>query len=234
MAKLHAELLEPGSAIMALEQTAGKGQRGKEWIASPGANITMSTVFSPSASLSPEASAKINSFPFLLSAAMALACYDFIKAYQIDHLSIKWPNDLYIGDRKAAGILIENSYRGTGIEWSVVGTGINLNQTSFANLQHKAISLAAATGRTYPLLGTARQLHVLLNERFNDLNKNSPEQIMTEYNTLLYRRGEQVKLKKGNIVFNTTIVSVSVDGELITKDNMERRFKVGEIELVSV
>lgn len=233
MAKLHADLLAPGSAIIALEQTAGKGQRGKEWTAAPGKNITMSTVFSPSASLSPEAVAKINTFPFLLSASMALSCYDFIKAFNIDELSIKWPNDLYIGDRKAAGILIENSYRGTTIDWSVVGTGINLNQTGFADLQHKAISIAAATGNTYPLLASARKLHVLLNNRFNDINDHSPEQIMNEYNRRLYRRGDQVKLKKGNIVFASTVISVSADGELITRDNMERRFKVGEIEFVS-
>ena len=89
-----------GTVYFTLEQTAGKGQRGKTWLATPGENIMMSVVIEPHPLKTSQ--------QFLLSAAIALGCYDFFKNYAGDETSIKWPNDIYWRDRKAAGILIES------------------------------------------------------------------------------------------------------------------------------
>jgi BirA family biotin operon repressor/biotin-[acetyl-CoA-carboxylase] ligase len=97
MGQANAGLAGHGTVYFALEQTAGKGQRGKSWITTVGENIMMSVVIEPQ-------SLKIND-QFLLSAAIALGCYDFFKSYAGDEISIKWPNDIYWRDRKAGGYL---------------------------------------------------------------------------------------------------------------------------------
>ncbi|WP_315818363.1 biotin--[acetyl-CoA-carboxylase] ligase [Paraflavitalea speifideaquila] len=100
MAQATAGLASHGTVYFALQQTAGKGQRGKTWHTTPGENIMMSVVIQPQA--------LITNQQFLLSAAIALGCYDFFKTYAGEETSIKWPNDIYWRDRKAAGILIES------------------------------------------------------------------------------------------------------------------------------
>jgi BirA family biotin operon repressor/biotin-[acetyl-CoA-carboxylase] ligase len=130
MAKVHSGINVPETCFLAFSQTAGKGQRGKQWNTAAGENITMSIILSAPAH-------KTN--PFVFSAGMALACYDFIKEINIEDVSIKWPNDVYIGDRKAGGILIETVYKGSSWEWAIVGIGINMNQIQFDGLGNKAV-----------------------------------------------------------------------------------------------
>ena len=228
MAKLHAGMVEHGTCFLAIEQTHGRGQRGKQWHSTPGDNITMSTTLA----LSTGVSANVTAFPFILSASMALGCYDFIKACGLPDVSIKWPNDIYVGDRKAAGILIENIYRGTAWEWAVVGTGVNLNQDRFPAGAEKAVSLKMITGDYYSTLKMGRSLFRLLLNRFEWLQTASASEVMEEYNARVYRIGETVKLKKGNVTFSARINRVSETGELITTGATEQSFNVGEIEFV--
>jgi len=230
MAKLHAGMLEHGTALLALEQTSGKGQRGKQWISAAAENITMSTVFSLQHSLSSSSLTKVESFPFLLSASVALSCYDFIKAFAGTDISIKWPNDIYLGDRKAGGILIENIIRSGMWLWCVAGTGINVNQTDFGALNRPAASIAQVSGEKYDVLVLARRLHTHLAARFGDLDRLEPELIMASYNQALYKRNKVVHLRSKNILFSTTIREVNMGGQLITEDTLPRTFDVGEVE----
>jgi BirA family biotin operon repressor/biotin-[acetyl-CoA-carboxylase] ligase len=225
MAKLHAGMVDHGVCFLALRQTAGKGQRGKKWASEPGENITMSTVLAPAKS----DAARLSAHPFLLSASVALACYDFIKDYQAGELSIKWPNDIYIGDRKAAGILIENIYKGGSYTWAVAGTGVNINQEAFTFEGSRAVSLKMITGTTYDVVRMGRHLHQCLLDRFGSLAENG-KNLLDEYNSCLYRRNQEVRLKKESIVFTARISHVSESGELITSGAIEQAFKVGEVE----
>lgn len=221
MAKLHAGMLEPGTCFLAIEQTAGKGQRGRQWQVTPGENITMSAVLQP-----------FSYKPFLFSAAIALGCYDFIKGLGAENVSVKWPNDIYIGDRKAAGILIENIMKGGRWEWAVVGVGVNLNQEEFEAGLSKAVSLKMATGRVFNLAESGKKLHKAIMARIEWLKGVAGEPVMKEYNSLLYRRGLQVRLKQGAVVFNSVIKEVTDDGMLVTTDALERSFAVGDVEFV--
>lgn len=225
MAKLHNRLLRSETAILALHQTAGKGQRGRHWQTAPGENITMSTVFDASAL------ASVARFPFLLSATAALGCYDFFKDLQVQDVTIKWPNDVYIGDRKAGGILIENILKGSSVDWSITGTGINLNQEHFEGLS-KATSIRLSTGKNYDVVEMGRILRDKLSFRFSELSTTPPAQIMAEYNGHLYKAHAEVKLKKNNIIFSARILRVSSEGELVTFNQFEQNFKVGEVEFV--
>jgi BirA family transcriptional regulator, biotin operon repressor / biotin---[acetyl-CoA-carboxylase] ligase len=228
MAKLHAGMLSGAYCFFALEQTAGKGQRGKSWVSLAGQNITMSTAFS----LSHSVSANVSAFPFLLSASMALGCYDFIKDYGIPDVSIKWPNDIYSGDRKAAGILIENGYKGATWHWSVVGTGVNVNQQQFPEDVPNAVSFKMITGNDFNVIQLGKRLHHHLVSRFEVLYSADKDRILEEYNSKLYKKGEQVTVKKDNAVFAVRIDHVTADGELVTYAGMEMKFKSGEVEFI--
>ena len=220
MAQLHAGLARHGQTYFAHHQSAGKGQRGKTWNASAGENITISMVIEP---VFPN-----NQFSFLLSASVAMACIDFLKSFNIDELTIKWPNDIYWRDRKAAGILIENVYRANEWKYAIVGIGINVNQVVFDGL--RAVSMKQITGSHFQPVHLAQQLCEYIDIRYQKLFNSSAEEVIEEYNSLLYKRDEMVKLKKDNAIFETAIIKVSVSGDLYTKDVLERRFAFGEVD----
>src|SRR5215469_5061577 len=98
--QIHANMAQHGTCYFAHEQTAGKGQRGKSWASEKGANIILSIVLKPYF-LQPFQQ-------FYLSACVATATYNFLKGFAPDHLTIKWPNDIYWQNKKLGGILIEN------------------------------------------------------------------------------------------------------------------------------
>ena len=154
MATINDGLAKHGMAWFANEQTAGKGQRGKNWASEKEKNIAMSLVLEPE-------KLKISS-PFHLSAVVALACFEFLSGYIDGETKIKWPNDLFWRDRKAGGVLIENKMQGKTWKWAVVGSGININQIFFDKNLLNAVSLKQITGRTFNVVDLANELQRLL------------------------------------------------------------------------
>jgi BirA family transcriptional regulator, biotin operon repressor / biotin---[acetyl-CoA-carboxylase] ligase len=227
MGRIHDGLAKHGMLWFANEQTAGKGQRGKTWSTEKGKNIAMSLVLEPG---------RLPSGPcgqitqFHLSAAVALACFEFFEAYAGDETKIKWPNDLFWRDRKAGGILIENKFKGKAWKWAVVGIGINVNQTRFDNFIIKPVSLKEITGKFFNTIDLAKKLHALLMKNLAELKP--AEDILEQYNDHLYKINKHVTLKNKDIKFETVIKGVSEEGYLITIDAIEHRFDFGEVEWV--
>jgi BirA family biotin operon repressor/biotin-[acetyl-CoA-carboxylase] ligase len=224
MGQLHAGLATHGMAWHAREQTAGKGQRGKSWQTGQDQNIAMSLIIEP-VRLKTEQQ-------FYLSMVVALAAQGFFAKYAGNEVKIKWPNDLYWRDRKAGGILIENIFHGREWKWAVVGIGINVNQDFFDQSLKNPVSLAQISGRTFNTEALARELHQKLMEKIAELYSRPIEALLAEYNALLYKMNELVRLKKGTAVFETTIKNVTSLGILHTKDAIERQFNFGEVEWV--
>jgi BirA family biotin operon repressor/biotin-[acetyl-CoA-carboxylase] ligase len=251
MAQANAALADHGTVYFALEQTAGKGQRGKSWITTIGENIMMSVVIQPQSLKTSD--------QFLLSAAIALGCYDFFKNYAGEETTVKWPNDIYWRDRKAGGILIEsrigNRESAVGSQkpaaptnlpkenplpiadsrlplwlWAIAGVGLNINQTQFGEGILRPVSLKQITGKTYDIQLLAKELCNYLEHRYQALS--NPAQLLTDYHQAMYKKGQTVKLKKGNSVFETTITGVTSSGQLVTNDALERYFDVGEVEWI--
>ena len=129
-----------GYTLMAHTQTAGRGQRGNTWEAEPGANITMSVLLRPCAL---EARRQ-----FALSEAVSLGITDALGIYGID-ARIKWPNDIYVGDMKICGILIENSLTGNMVERSIAGIGLNVNQMQWTGTAPNPVSMAMIASRRF-------------------------------------------------------------------------------------
>ena len=222
MARISGGLAKHGMAWFATEQTAGKGQRGKEWNSEKGKNIAMSLVLEPG-------QLKITN-QFHLSATIALACFDFLSLFTGDEITIKWPNDLFWRDRKAGGILIENKLLGKTWKWAVVGIGMNINQTLFTKDLKHAVSLKQITGKTFNAVDLAKELHALLMKNLSE--QKSLENILQDYNQHLYKINKQVTLKKEGAKFDTVIKGVTPQGRLITVDAFEREFDFGEVDWV--
>jgi BirA family biotin operon repressor/biotin-[acetyl-CoA-carboxylase] ligase len=221
MAQVQNGTANHGTAYFAWQQTAGKGQRGKTWTTETGKNLILSVILEPADLLSGDS--------FLLSAAVANACCDFFRNYAGDESKIKWPNDIYWRDRKTGGILIENIIRNHRLTYSIVGIGLNINQTAFSSELVNPVSLKQITGESYNPLYLAKELCIVLNTHYNRIQTARPG-IIEHYNSNLYKLDSQVKLRKANTVFETTIKGVSSLGRLVTKDAVDREFNFGEVE----
>ena len=128
--------LPSGTVLAAVEQTAGRGQRGNTWFSEAGKNLTFSVLLKSLDLPAAEA--------FRLNCLCSVAVSDFLSAYGIA-TSVKWPNDIYVSGRKICGMLLENGLADGSVAYSVIGIGINVNQTEFPNLANAtSIALEAA------------------------------------------------------------------------------------------
>ena len=224
MAKVHAGLAVHGQAWFARDQWGGRGQRENKWISSKGENIIMTIV------LKPDRLFKTNMFFFM--AVVACTCHKFFAEFTGTGTFLKWPNDIFFNDRKAGGILIENIISGNEWTWAVVGIGINVNQVNFSIADHHATSLTNICNKLFDPIALAKKLHGELIKNMEGITDASKEIYFRYYNEHLYKKGEIVKLKKGNILFSTLIQEVDTNGQLITFDSMERQFKSGEVKWI--
>ena len=121
-ARRHISDIDNLSVLSAYEQTAGRGQRGNTWTSNAGENLMFSIVLKSPALMAED--------HFALNEITALSVADFLSTYGIK-AEIKWPNDIYVDEKKICGILIENSFRGKSISTSIIGIGLNINQRNF-------------------------------------------------------------------------------------------------------
>lgn len=147
-AKEHAPQLHHGDVVLTHCQIAGRGQRGNTWEAEPGKNLTFSML------LRPEAIAPARQFS--LSEIVALAVADTLMQLldpDVDssRIKVKWPNDIYVDDRKIAGILIEHTISGSAISHTVTGIGLNVNQRVFRSDAPNPVSMFQLSGHEFPL-----------------------------------------------------------------------------------
>jgi BirA family biotin operon repressor/biotin-[acetyl-CoA-carboxylase] ligase len=220
MARIHEGLASDGLVCLARRQWAGKGQRGKTWLSDPGQNLTMSLVIRPvSLNLSQQ---------FLFSAAVALGILDFVQAMEIRYWSIKWPNDIYWNDRKAAGILIESIIQGKNWSFAVVGVGMNLNQEFFPEEIPNAISLKQITGNVYDPVHFAKGLVPVIQSRINSLRKDQ-DHILNGFNHSLYKRNQTIILKKGKDLIQARLLGVDIMGFLLTDQGS---FGPGDVDFI--
>ena len=161
----RANRLPNGHAIMALRQTAGRGQRGNTWESQPGMNITLSLLIRPE-------SLDVR-HQFSLSEAVALGVVRTLSLYGIT-ATVKWPNDIYVDNRKICGILIENTLEATRIARSIAGIGLNVNQRRFTSDAPNPISIWQLLGREHDI---SEMAHTMIQQIMHlcDHSLTSPE-----------------------------------------------------------
>lgn len=219
-------LAQPGQVIWATHQTAGKGQRGKSWENDQG-NVMMSLIVKPV--IAPDRQ-------FVLSSAIALTIAKYLQTLSDQwQVAIKWPNDIYINDKKTCGILIENVFRGMNWAYAVIGIGLNVNQPFFPEELRHAISMYAASGKRYNLLEIVTDIRTGI---LNCLIQLKPEQypaLLTSYNQLLFRRGQEKGFveRSTNRYFEAFIQEVNEQGQLVllTPTGIEE-YNFGELDWI--
>ena len=120
-AKSYMAITSPidGTVILADEQLAGRGQSGNSWISQSNENLTFSLIYHTSFLNATE--------QFYLNMAVCLGIWSMVNRHEEKDITIKWPNDIYVKDKKIAGILIENTISGMQLKYSVIGIGLNVN-----------------------------------------------------------------------------------------------------------
>lgn len=215
-----------GAVVMAEQQTQGRGQRGNRWESPAGVNLTFSVVLCPDFL---EADRQ-----FYISRVIALALTDALATEDFDP-RIKWPNDIYLGDRKVAGILIENDLTGYTISRSIAGVGLNVNQTLFDPELPNPTSLCLEAGGEIDRVELFGGFFTALARRYEQLGEGRFAELGADYLARLYRRNEEHFFKHGETGerFAAVIVDVGAGGELYLRhssDDTVRSYLFKEIE----
>ncbi|TAE82759.1 MAG: biotin--[acetyl-CoA-carboxylase] ligase [Bacteroidetes bacterium] len=197
-----------GLMIVANHQTHGRGQQDNRWESESGQNILCSLVLEP---LFLNVSQQV-----WLNMAICLAVYDAL-AFYAKEVRIKWPNDVYISDKKVAGLLIENTVQGQQIKHTIAGVGININQSKFAD--ERASSLSKLTNDWFDRNDVLQQILNYIKTRYNQLRLHQFDKINQDYHQVLYGKGEIKKYVADGQVFEGIITGVNEQGNLIVNVN---------------
>lgn len=204
-------------------QSAGRGQIGRSWSVAPGRNLTMSVILYP-VRLPLDRQ-------FLLNEMAALAVLDVLEQYKIKDVKVKWPNDVYVGDEKIAGILIQNQIQGRQLQSTVVGIGLNVNQRTWAADVPNPTSMANHLGWAQKKEGVLWALCTALEQRYLQVRNARYAQLEADYHRHLYLRdiGRRFYDSDGRS-FQGKIIGVNQRGQLrVQTDSGGRVFDMGEL-----
>lgn len=175
--QLPKEEVKDKTVVLTHRQFAGRGQGENRWECEPGKNISMSVILRPECC---EAGRQ-----FAVSMVIALACKDFVSRYA-EGCSVKWPNDVYVRDKKIAGILIGHSISGRWIRQSVCGIGLNVNQHEFYSDAPNPVSLYQLTGEEIELSRALEELLDCISDRYDRMK--DYKMLERDYLESMYRR----------------------------------------------
>ncbi len=216
-----------GDVVIAEHQTAGRGQRGHTWESAVGKNLTFSLVLEPKF-------LPVNE-QFLLSEVLALALVDTLAEYGIE-ARIKWTNDIYVGDRKIVGMLIENTLGSGVLARTIAGIGLNVNQTEFDPSLPNPTSMSLVAGHEFDREEVLARLRANIMSLYEALRRGEKEMLQSRYRATMYRLGEQYPyaLADGTI-FEGTIRGVRPSGELQiehSSDGVLREYLFKQVEFI--
>ena len=214
--------LNEGTVFVATCQQSGRGQGQSSWESEKGLNLTFSFV------LYPKQVEVIRQFT--ISMAISLGVVDFLNQFT-SQVSIKWPNDIYVEDKKIAGILIETSISSGKISRAIIGIGLNINQEKFVSDAPNPVSLRNLTSKVYDLNQMLGVLCKSLEQRYFQLISDKDSRINDDYERHLYQKGEWSDYRSDNVEFEGKIKGVDPDGRLLieTRKGEVRCFDFKEV-----
>lgn len=226
----HQSELENLTMVIAESQTAGRGQRGNSWESEPGKNLTFTLLW------------RSNGIPpadqFVISEAVALGVVDFLRSEGLE-AKVKWPNDIYVGDKKIAGILIEHSITPASVENSRIGIGLNVNQERFVSDAPNPVSMISIDGRLREISRVAAALGDALNNRLAQCeNPRIRPDLHAEFVDSLWRRDGspyQFRRKDTGGIFPGVIEAVDPKGPILIRnfeDNSIDSYYFKELEFI--
>lgn len=220
------QLIENYTIVTAKNQTKGRGQMGAVWQSESGKNLTMSILIKDVLNNPSQI--------FDLNIAVSLAIIEVLTLFNIPKLSVKWPNDIMSDTKKIGGILIENSFKtDTAIE-SIVGIGLNVNQTDFANLPN-ASSLAVVSNTEFDLDEIINKIHFYIKRNCGIIVSNQSENLWEKIHQNLFRIGVPMPFEDAEKNrFMGIIQGISSDGRLqiILEDDSIESYGIKEITML--
>ena len=215
-----------GTTIVAGFQSSGTGQDGKIWESYKGQNLLLSIILHPEF-LNPDEL-------FYLNISMALSVYDFIESLQIKDCKIKWPNDIYVGNKKIAGLLIHNDIEHKSVRNAIIGIGLNVNQDNFNADIPNPVALKNILKKDSDINLCLEILLDCVENRYNILKNKDFESLSSQYHNALYLIGQETLFldNKGE-EFQGIIDGVRSDGRIriITPQGI-RLFEFREIRYI--
>lgn len=211
-----AELLSRSEAfvlVAADAQSAGRGQRGTSWESAAGRNLMFSLLCRPTFLTA--------GAQFLISEIASLAVVHALSPYAA--CRVKWPNDIYVGDRKICGMLIEHDIQGSHIARSIVGPGINVNQEAFLSDAPNPVSLRQLLGHDVNREEVLERFVHYFVTRYDDLAAGHGADIDREYRSKLYRREGFHPYRDADGDFMARIAGIEPCGRLVLEDTEGRR-----------
>ncbi len=208
--------------VVADYQTAGRGCGTNKWESERGKNLLFSMLIHPT-------EIAINK-QFMVSMAVANSIAAVVAKYvEKRTVSVKWPNDIYIDDKKVCGILIENRLQGGVIKDSIIGVGLNVNQLCFVSDAPNPVSMANITGRQFDREQLLQELLETFQQEWADL-----EGVRERYLQQLYRRKGFFRYRDAYGECTAEIVTVEADGHLVLQDvdGRTNRYAFKEIQFV--
>jgi BirA family biotin operon repressor/biotin-[acetyl-CoA-carboxylase] ligase len=221
------EPLPEGTVIMADEQFSGRGQQQNSWQAEPGKNLTISLFLKPNfISLSQQ---------FYLNMTISLAIYYTLAKHLPDHLSIKWPNDIYYKNQKIGGVLIENTVFGRHFKHTVIGIGLNINQQHFeGHLQQKATSMFQILNKAFNLEQLLSALCSQIESLYLQLKSKKYTNLQQTYVSKLYQLERPSIYRQNGEIFEGIIKGITETGLLqLERNGKIEHYNFKEIEFLT-
>lgn len=215
-----------GSAVMADFQSHGRGMAGNSWESAPGQNLLVSFVLYPEFLFAGD--------QFMINKVVSLAVKECVRNFlNRNDVRVKWPNDVYVGDTKIAGILSQNSIRGQHIQFTVVGIGLNVNQLEFSPFTPKAVSMKSIAGKDFDREEVLAYLASRLEYFYEMLRQGLTADLDRRYLASLYKFGREARFSSSGQVFTGVISGVSPFGFLIISiDGEPKEFDIKDVQFL--
>lgn len=210
---------------MAESQVAGRGQQQNKWYSSADESLAFSILLKPSFLPLQE--------QFKLTQIVSLGVYETLLPLVGGELKIKWPNDIYIGNCKLGGILIENQVQGSAFKNSIIGIGLNVNQVNFPDWVPNAISLRQILQTDYDLKALLFEICSHIEGWYVKLKEGNASLLEQAYLDALYRLNKSSRFKAQDVIFEGTITGVTTDGLLQVSHNGElKTYNLKELQFL--
>ena len=227
--KLVRENVPEGTIVIAEEQSAGRGRLDRKWLSAGGKNLLFTVIFRPQ-------------FPptqvFRLTMITSLAVARTIRASIGIPAFIKWPNDIFINNKKVCGILTEFSVENDRVAFALVGVGINVNFDPgiYPEIKDIATSLSRESGKEIARLAFFRNLLQSIDEGYLRLKEGKVKEIRDEWESLSLVKGKPVKISSLTTEEEGIAEAIDEDGSLILQTFSGERKKIvcGDLSLVSL
>ena len=216
------KFIDSNIVVTANFQKLGRGKKIKKWESKNGKNLLLSILFKHKLKFNKQ---------FNFSIMVSLALKDLLTEILDDEVFIKWPNDIIVHDKKIAGFIIENKSSKSFIHTSVLGIGLNINQSLFQAYVPEATSIIKLIKKELDIDSIKDKLLLYIEKYY--LSKNTLTENLNKYNDCLYAKNIDLKFRSRNKTFNGRIQRVIESGNIVVKmAKNEKSVELNELEYI--